>query len=222
MRAAIIIQARLNSTRFPRKMLASLDGMTLMEWVVQTCLSIDEQLPVIVATTDKELMRAARQVKCCNRRAIGHRTAREENDVLGRFVEACNRVFGDDDRYIIRVCGDNPLIDPRGLRELWYECQKPQADYIGYGSQEQPAIGEPNGYLAEVVRLNVLRRYDRDLSPDDPRREHVTQAVYGESVNDSRWLPLPEWLDSVPVYPAAVDTLGDLARVELAARRMQQ
>lgn len=53
MNTAIVIPARLDSTRFPNKMLAKLDGVTLIKRVYDRC--IDSGLPVYVVTPDKEI-----------------------------------------------------------------------------------------------------------------------------------------------------------------------
>ncbi len=219
MDCAIIIQARLGSKRFPRKMLAHLDGMPVIEWVLRNCLSVDPVVPVVLATNDDALVRFARRVDYCDRHPLAFRSWRDEADVLGRYVDACDCLFGEADRWVIRVCGDSPLIDPRGLSELMGFCRRDHSEYVGHGTPEQPAITSPNGYLAEAVRLNTLRQLDRQLDPHDPAREHVTQAVYRDGTRACCYLPLPTWLADVPVFPAAIDTIGDLARVGLAVRR---
>lgn len=54
MNTAILIPARLDSTRFPNKMLAELDGVPLIQHVFKKCVS--SGLPTYVITPDKEIV----------------------------------------------------------------------------------------------------------------------------------------------------------------------
>jgi spore coat polysaccharide biosynthesis protein SpsF (cytidylyltransferase family) len=52
LRNVAIIQARLGSSRFPKKMLNTLDGKPLIEWVIRRLLSCKKLNQVVLATTD--------------------------------------------------------------------------------------------------------------------------------------------------------------------------
>jgi spore coat polysaccharide biosynthesis protein SpsF len=54
-RTTAVIQARLGSQRFPRKMLASLSGRSLLEWVVIRVQASSVSDRVVVATTREPL-----------------------------------------------------------------------------------------------------------------------------------------------------------------------
>ena len=61
MRRAIVIPARLGSTRLPRKPLVKLRGKPLIRWVVEGCLETGEE--VILATDSEEVGKAVSDLK---------------------------------------------------------------------------------------------------------------------------------------------------------------
>ncbi|EDP74455.1 3-deoxy-manno-octulosonate cytidylyltransferase, partial [Hydrogenivirga sp. 128-5-R1-1] len=61
MRRAIVIPARLGSTRLPRKPLVNLRGKPLIRWVVEGCLETGEE--VILATDSEEVGEAVSDLK---------------------------------------------------------------------------------------------------------------------------------------------------------------
>ena len=85
MATALIIQARLGSTRFPKKMLAQLGNDSLINWVLKRCSRVVGASKVILATTQKpeddELVDAAY--------SLGIECFRgSEDDVLSQYAAA--------------------------------------------------------------------------------------------------------------------------------------
>ena len=102
---SIIIQARSNSTRFKRKIYRKIGKHRLIEWVIKR-LKKTLANEVILATSnnknDKKLE------KFCKDEKIIFFPGPEKN-VLKRYFEAGK--FANSD-IIIRVCADNPFVDP--------------------------------------------------------------------------------------------------------------
>jgi spore coat polysaccharide biosynthesis protein SpsF (cytidylyltransferase family) len=105
----LVLQARMGSTRFPGKMLADIAGRTLLERVMRR-LEAAWDGPKLLATSDADRDAPIAEFA----RARGWLVFRgSELDVLGRFAAAV-RHHGI--ARVIRVCGDNPLIDPACVR----------------------------------------------------------------------------------------------------------
>ena len=85
MNNAILIQARLSSSRFPKKMLENIGGITLMEYVYKRCKNSMRADRVIVITsnnkTDDELYRL-----CLDKNILVFRGDLE--NVLKRYIDA--------------------------------------------------------------------------------------------------------------------------------------
>ena len=106
-----LIQARLNSKRFPKKMLTKINGIEILKWVFLR-LKRNKNIRIVLATSNneenKKLVNLAR--KCKIEYFVD--TIGSEDDVLGRFIRAGEFFKA---QTIIRVCADNPLIDPHLL-----------------------------------------------------------------------------------------------------------
>jgi spore coat polysaccharide biosynthesis protein SpsF len=103
MTRAVIIQARLASTRFPRKVLADICGHSMLERVVDRCRQSHRAEVVIVATPPEPELHTY-----CLAHGFSTFMGAAEN-VLQRYLE-CAHAYAVD--VIARVTADCPLIDP--------------------------------------------------------------------------------------------------------------
>lgn len=216
-----IIQARLDSTRLPGKVLMDLWGKPILKHVIDAARLIKSVDLVMVATcyNGGGPVIAARceewEVPCYLHDQPPMSNGR--NDVLGRFVAACNRYKSV--KYVVRICGDSPLLDSQSADALCVEAVRSKADYCGYRIGDKPAATVPTGYFAEVVSRAALEVAHRNLSCDDARREHVTACMYEPGSGFTcRWLKLPKWYSKEPLRLAAVDTMEDFVRVQEALK----
>ncbi|MCC6988831.1 MAG: hypothetical protein IT181_07520 [Acidobacteria bacterium] len=159
--AAVILQARLGSTRLPGKVLAPIGPCTVLEHCVRR-LAVGG-LPIIVATTDTPeddaVERAAKRLKVEVFRGAEH-------DVLARFIGAAH-AFGLTE--IVRATADNPLVDPGAVQRTYGFRQRVGADHV-------VECGLPTGAAVEAVSLDALERAAA-LVTDPYDREHVTSFL---------------------------------------------
>ncbi len=172
MTTGIIIQARMESTRMPGKVLRPIHaGRSILDLMLSRLTRNALGLRVCVATPDTpandDLTEAAEAGGAVVYRGNSH-------DVLHRFIGAAE-TFGFD--HVVRVCGDNPLLDIAALEKLVERGKELKADYAGYVmSNGQPCIRSHAGLFAEFVALDALRR-SAEAGPG-PHLEHVTSYVY--------------------------------------------
>jgi spore coat polysaccharide biosynthesis protein SpsF len=205
-RAGIILQARLGSSRLPRKALASIAGQTILAHCLRR-LMFAGVAPVVLATTDRPEDLALVDVA----RHLGASVFRgDADDVLARFVAAANAF---DFESIVRATGDNPGTDIQASGRLLAALRTAEADYVS----EQ---GLPYGAAVEAVTRDALTRAAREATrPDD--REHVTTYVRRNShVFDVVQLPAPAPLRR-PDVRLTVDTAEDLAHVRAIFERTE-
>lgn len=162
---AVVIQARLGSTRLPGKVLADLAGQSQLERVVERCRCSKMVGRVIVATT----VEYADDAVASEAERIGAELFRgDERDVLGRYVGAARRMALTE---LLRITADNPLIDPNAIDDLARHWQRSRHDYI-------TIEGYPLGLGdVEAVTVEALLRADSEAPIDSPEREHVTQWI---------------------------------------------
>lgn len=205
-----IIQARLNSSRFPGKVLATIDGDTVLGQVVRRVKRIRAVDHIAVATHRHGGETIAGHCEALGVECFVHDGA--EDDVLGRFVAYLDLAKAAAADLIVRVCADSPLLDPALADDLIAAAIESKAAYTGYQIDGQPAVMQPTGLVCEVVTAGALRHADHSLIHSDPMREHVTQVMYRFPKEFTcHWLPMPHWYAG---QHWAIDRPEDLERIQ--------
>lgn len=191
MRSVLIIQARMNSSRLPGKILMKAAGKTLLEHLVSRMRRVPHIDSIWIATTDRPDDDAVEGLGAVMGVPI-HRGS--EADVLDRYY-GCARAAGAD--VVLRMTGDCPLADPevtgRVLRE--YLDAAGQIDYASNTLRRT----YPRGLDCEVFSYAGLEKaWSEAVRPEE--REHVTPFLYrhperfrlwsvedAEDHSDERW-----------------------------------
>lgn len=198
MRTVAIVQARLGSTRLPRKVLADLGGRPMIAHTLERAVAIPGIDEVVLAIPFGET--ALAEVG----RSVGAMVVEgPEADVLARVLWAAEQTQAD---VIVRLTGDCPLIDPFLADRLLR---------LGSGIDYAGDLRRP-GLDVEVVRRPVLDWLALHGSAVD--REHVTV-----SCRDRLKVPFTRrmWTLTLPGWPwLAVDTADDLERVRAVAAHL--
>lgn len=167
MNIVAIIQARMGSSRFPKKMLQDLEGLTPLDWVVRAAREISGVNKVVVATSsdtsDKPIL------EHCHKNGI-HSFAGDLDDVLSRFYHAAREYKAD---IILRLTGDCPFLDPDLCGILLYQLEKLKADYVS----NVLLSTWPDGLDCEVLTFQALERSHKQAK-SRTHREHVTQYIH--------------------------------------------
>ncbi len=160
----LIVQARMASTRLPGKTLMKLDGKSLIEHTLREASKARSVGKVILATSSSK-DNDPLSVLC---KKIGFDCFRgSEDDVLKRFTDTAQKY---NPELIIRICGDEPLLDAAIIDELVEKHMASGADY----STTKGAV--PMGLDAEAFSYDVLRRVDAEAK-EPIFREHVTNYI---------------------------------------------
>lgn len=198
----IIIQARLASTRLPKKILKPFGESNLLLFLIKR-LENSLNIPIVVATStsnsDDELCDFLRENNIKYFRG-------SETDVLQRFIDTANEFKFDS---IIRVCSDSPLIDIQLLKDLIQKWDKSKLDYLSYSLEGKPTVLCHFGVFAEFTSLSALKKIN-NLFDNEYYREHVTYGIYNNL--DVFNIELIELLDDFKEYSnirLTVDTLDD-------------
>lgn len=196
-RVRVVVQARLNSSRLPGKMLLPLAGMPLIELVARRVSRSGHE--VVVATSSEQYDALIERALVPTGIPV-YRGSLE--DVLGRFVAATADLADDD--LVVRLTGDNPVADAGLVDEL---LAATAASGHVYGRVDIEQV--PEGFGAEVFPAWALRR--AAASTDDPYdREHVTPWLRREF---GELLFVPSGAPRDLLYRATVDCLDDYRRI---------
>lgn len=170
MKKAILIQARLSSSRFPKKMMEKIGDLTLLEFVYHRCKKSQYADDVIILTSIEKTDDALYNL-CIEKQIPVFRG--DLNNVLKRYIDAADHHKVD---VICRVCGDSPLVDYNVIDMMFHHTTLDNS--IEYLSTSNSL----NGFISEVFTLDLLKNvYNKDLADDD--KEHVTKYIRDNIIN---------------------------------------
>ncbi len=242
MKIAIVIPARYESTRFPGKPLALINGVPMIIWVYHKCVESGHPVEDIYVATDDE-----RIAKVCRER-LAKVIMTPKNCPTGtdRIAEAAKVIDAD---MIVNVQGDEPLVsptdivkvieaargNPRVVHNAMCRLQDVEAELSNrnvpkivaapdgkliYASRATIPISKTGTVYTEQIRKQVcIYAFPKEAL----RRFAVHQKTPAELVEDIeilRFLELgiPVYMTEVSSTSIAVDTPADLIRVKEALR----
>jgi len=162
----IITQARLNSTRFPKKILKKINEESLLEIHLNRILKSKYSKGLIVATTFEDGIEEL--LEMLRKKNISFYQG-SINNVLDRFYNAVKDLKP---QYIVRLTSDCPLIDPILIDQIIDFTLENQLDYVSNTLVEK----YPDGQDIEVMKFNSLEKcYKEAVLNSD--KEHVTPYI---------------------------------------------
>lgn len=210
MTTAVIVQARMGSTRLPGKVMADLAGKPVLEHVLRRCdriPGIDVVVCAIPDTRDNDCLVPV--IEACGARVVRG----PELDVMARFLTVAKSVPAD---VLVRITADCPMLDPEICGEVIALLKREHAQY----ACNVIPRSYPKGLDCEAFTSEPLERLERITRES---REHVTTAFSaGASLktanlrcpynySDRRWV-----LD----YPEDLEFMRAVFRIR-EPRRMQ-
>lgn len=171
MRVAVVIPARLSSSRLPNKALLPYAGLPFPALLKRRLRPSVYRPRIVMAAsgepTDDPLADMAE--------AIDVPVVRGPlDDPLGRVLRAAESVSAD---VVVRATCDNPMLDARAVDAgvvAWLRSDHPAACNL-FSSPVESA--DPEGYFVDVAETRALRELDREHELPRGWREHVTLGL---------------------------------------------
>ncbi|GGE36246.1 spore coat protein [Pullulanibacillus camelliae] len=209
MKTTAIIQARMNSTRLPGKVLKKVLNKTLLEYQIERvkrATNIDE---IIIATTRNTSDDPI--VELCNSLSIPFYRG-SEDDVLSRYYEAAKQFNAD---IVVRLTSDCPVIDPEVIDKVinFYLNNYIDYDYVSNTMKRT----YPRGLDTEVFSIQALKKV-YESAAERFYREHVTTYIY-RTTNEFK-LGNVENNINLSQYRLTVDTIEDFELIKLIIERL--
>jgi spore coat polysaccharide biosynthesis protein SpsF len=195
---AVVLQARMDSSRLPGKSLLPLGGKPLIFRVMEALNRVPAELRVLACPEDS----AADFAPLANEAGFTLFTG-PKDDVLARYCLAL-RQFGI--QRLIRATGDNPFVFADAATAINDSAVALSADYAGYG-------GLPPGAGVESVSADAL--FHAEAQAASPfEKEHVCPYLYThpELFLLHRPLAPPQWQGD---FRLTVDTAEDYERAQV-------
>jgi spore coat polysaccharide biosynthesis protein SpsF len=199
----LVIQARMDASRLPNKMMLWLNGLPVVEWVYRRVILATKVDKVVFALPDTEV----NDILAEHLSRIGAIIFRgSQNDVLGR---CCNAACAHGAGSVVRVCADNPFVSASEIdRLVEFFCEN---DY-DYAYNHIPRNNMyPDGLGAEIVPFSVLDYLEKQAK-EPSHREHMFNYIWDDL--DSFRIGTCDPLDDALAHPDLrldLDTLEDYA-----------
>lgn len=202
------IQARMNSTRFPGKVLHPVKGKPLLEYLLDRIARCRELAQVAVLTSSEKTddpiaAYCDKKGTACFRGSLNHVAERFKN--AAAFFKASA---------FVRITADSPWIDPALVDQMIRQFRKNGFDYLS-NCRERTF---PKGMSLEILSAPVFLRYFAEIQdPED--QEHVTpffqrnfskmksglfQSSNSQSVHVNLCVDLPE---DIHLFSEALDKM---------------
>ena len=156
----------MNSSRLPGKALLNLKGKPMLQHIIEFTKYSRLTDEIIIATSDKseddQIQKLAEKSNISCFRG-------SSDNVLKRYYD-CALKFGGE--IIIRLTGDNPLIDPTIIDQVIDICKKTKCDYCSNMINQT----FPLGYLVEGMTFQTLKKM-YETKQDELSKEHVTHYL---------------------------------------------
>jgi glutamate-1-semialdehyde 2,1-aminomutase len=161
----VVIQARLDSKRFPNKVLKEIAGLPSLVFQVERIKRakfVDKIIVAIPKTNNNDAL-----AKVLSDYNITYFRGSDSN-VLKRFTDCAkqNSSFN----HIVRITGDCPLSDPNLIDEVIAKFKAEKCDYITTGHKF------PDGVDVEIIQKKLLIK-SLKIAKSDFELEHVTPAA---------------------------------------------
>jgi len=193
----VLIQARMGSTRLPGKVLKKINGKELLLLQIERILSVFSREQLYIATGDTAENKPLREF------STEHKIncfSGSESDVLDRFYNTAKLT---NHNWVLRLTGDNPILDTRFLMEFIKICSVQNADF--YHTKDLPI-----GMNYELFHRSCFEKVFQ-VGPTEYDKEHVTPAFYRLDSISAQKIDFPfnlNWMSFT------VDTQAEFDRVE--------
>lgn len=185
-----VIQARMGSTRLPKKAIKKILDKTLIEWAkyrLQFSKTVDQIVLSTAGTKDNDVLAEHAE-------KIGLEYYRgSENDLVSRLLETAKKFSAD---AIVRITGDCPLVDPKMVDSLIEKYLKNPKN-IDYVCNILPPT-YPDGMDVEIISSAALERLNKEVKNklyrewltttimENPDKYRILNVPYEKNISDLR------------------------------------
>jgi spore coat polysaccharide biosynthesis protein SpsF len=204
MKTVAIIQARMQASRLPNKMLIHIHGFPLCEWVYRRVLDSKKLDLVVFAITNQDYD----DVLELYLESIGAKVFRgDENDLVNRYYQVAQKTNANN---IVRVCADNPLICGSEIDRLIEFFNKEKCDYAY--NHIPKGNNYPDGLGAEICSLNLIEKINQNANGHEQREHLFNYVINNPDDFDIRTFEAPVSI-AQPQIKLDIDTLDDLKKI---------
>ncbi len=194
----IILQARTGSRRFPKKILKKINGVTIIEHILNRLKYVKNIDKLVVATTNKSDDDIVKKI-CDKNNVLCFRGS--SSNVLDRYIK-CAKFYNA--KNIIRLTSDDPFMDPKLIDKLIKIFIRGKYDFIS----NTPNKTFPLGLDVTIVKYKVLSNIPH-LTNKKKHIEHVVTYLF-ENKENYKYLYYDRRIDRFSQMRLTIDYDSDL------------
>ena len=209
MNMVLLVQARINSSRLPNKVLTLVNGIPLLGYLISKLAKTNDKTKIIIATSDK-LIDDPIEKFCIEQKITCFRGPLV--DVARRMLSAAIHFEAD---AFVRINGDSPLID-RALIDCAVEIfENGEYDLVTNTFPRSFPIGQS----VEVIKTSTFEKAYRKMTKLE-ELEHVTKYFY----DHPEYFKIHNFTNDIDLshYRLVVDTPEDLDRIKKIITSMKR
>lgn len=153
------IQTRLASSRLPAKCMLNMNGMTVLDYIINRIAYSKRVLYIVVSTgsdPQNDVIESSIQTNCGLHRILARVHRGSDNDLIDRHL-SCLEDTGK--KEFIRVQADNVFVSPQYIDELIKFAKENDLDYASYWCPitMRSAMETHSGFWAEYITAKALK-----------------------------------------------------------------
>lgn len=163
-----ILQARLNSKRFPKKVLKKINNKTILERVLDRLKKSNEIKKIIVATSNSSYDRGI--VNFCRKNKVLY----YKSDLNNVFLRYYDTIRFYNIKNFVRITADSPLIDYKIIDKAIDIYRKNKVDIVTNTLKRS----YPKGQSVEIMNSDLILNNLKSASKNKKHQEHITSYFY--------------------------------------------
>ena len=200
----IIIQARLTSTRLPKKVLKKIyKNQSMLEFLLNRLTKRFKDEDIIVALAKNKMNLPI--FKILNKYKIKYLEGSEGN-VLSRYYKSAEKFKADN---IVRITSDCPLIDTNLIFKMIKYFKNNNYDYLSNTLPEENKTF-PDGSDVEIFKFSSMKKMIK-LNLTRSEKEHVTNRFWSSKIFKSKLYKSKKDLSK---YRYSVDYQSDIVNIK--------
>lgn len=170
-KCAIVIPARMHSTRLPNKPLLNIAGKPLLSWVIDVALKVEFKSEIIVATDNIRIKKVAEDLGIKS-----FLTSKNNKNGTERIIEILDNI---DAEYIINLQGDEPLVNPKDLNNLFNLIESKNIDIASICHEIDSLEADEVSNVKVVLDINQNALYfSRSKVPYGSKSFYCHKGIY--------------------------------------------
>ena len=167
MKTIATIEARLDSSRFPKKLIKKIDGKPAIYYLIKRLQRIKELEKIVLCTTKRKVDDDL--IKLANKYNIDYFRGSYVN-VIKRILQATKKFKA---KIIVQASGDSLFSDPDLIRQKLFMLKANNADIVCTFPQTLP-----EGIDTPVIKTSSLNRSYKLIKKKNDY-EHVSKSIFG-------------------------------------------